>query len=107
METKEELFRYGEVEHDVRVVGSMKGFRKYILPGNEIAPGVWDADTPEDYMTGDPMIKVLFEICEHTGTETVAREFIANLAVVTNIHTEEGARCPRCKGKYKDGKWQR
>ncbi|KKK94747.1 hypothetical protein LCGC14_2679770 [marine sediment metagenome] len=106
METKEELFRYGEVEHDVRVVGSMKGFRKYILPGNEIAPGVWDADTPEDYMTGDPMIRVLFEICEHPATETVRHATIANLGEVIDIYIEEGARCPRCKGVYKDGKWQ-
>ena len=87
----------------------MKVKQVHILVGNEVRPSIWEAEIPE----GVPatvkglVVSTQFEVCEHPGTKTVAREFIANLGEVTGSYTEEGARCPRCKGKYKDGKWQR
>ena len=93
METKEELFRYGEVEHDARVVGSMRGFRKYILPGNQIRTGVWEAEEPE-WMIKEYQKMDTVEICVHDN-------------LIPGELTDEDDYCPYCEAKLIDGRWQR
>ena len=84
----------------------MGGFRKYILPGNEIKPGVWGAEEPEGLWGEDFDMRFdTIEICEHPGTKSVRHGVIPNLGDIGYTFTEEESKCPRCNGVYKDGRW--
>ncbi len=71
----------------------MGGFRKYILPGNEIKPGVWGAEEPEGFWKeGFDMRFDTIEICIHDD-------------VIPGELSDQEDRCFRCGASYKNGRW--
>ena len=63
----------------------------YLAVGNEIEPGLWEGDVPEEYMTGEYYI----QICDHEHTIT------SMMGDVTY--------CTKCGARYdeKQKKWVR
>lgn len=85
----------------------MGTFKKFILPGNETRPGVWEAEEPEGIGEESHYMDTV-EVCEHRDLALV--EQCANaegIGITVYFSFKEGSRCPRCNGVLKNGRWQR
>ncbi len=84
----------------------MSTFKKFILPGNEIRPGVWEADEPVDFGKEYQRLDTI-EVCEHRDLALVEQCAKAEgVGILVYFSFKEGSKCPRCNGVLKNGRWR-